>query len=583
MSRKKTTLWGLAAARPGRAVAVAAGALAVGILGWGVAFLVQRVIDASRAPQESLAMVAIAVSLAALVRAGVSVVRRRLQVALVQESERELVMEFLGSAVRADLRKLDTYPSGDIYRRLRSLDLIRFALEERVFGALFDVGLVLVAATILVAYSLPLTGLALAGALVPAALVFFLRHAIVRSSKIHHEQDSRLTHAVMDALRGIRDLRLTRGETWMLDRIEGKLREFHGGRLAHLLQLGKLQAVTGFLGTAAGILVLVAGAREVSAGRLTVGQLMFVFTLAGFLLNPLEQLAASWFAVREAAVVLERYDEILEIPVEPAAPDGRTVDVKGHLRLERVTFGYAPERPVLSAVTVDIPAGSSLAIVGESGAGKSTLLSLLAGLYPPDQGRILIDGQELGTFGLNEWRGVLGVVPQSPHLFEATIAENIGLGCPDLTPERIEEVVAVSRTSGFVSSLPEGYSTAVPHEGGTFSAGQVQRIAIARALARNPKVLLLDEATGNLDVETEAAIWTSLTAAKGSRTVVFVTHRLATSTLADRIVVLGAGKVVEEGSWRDLMARDGAYKRLWKRQNSMQDASIQREMMPQVS
>jgi subfamily B ATP-binding cassette protein HlyB/CyaB len=581
--KRTTSLWSLALSRPGRTMSVAAFSLAMGILGWGVAWLVQTVIDRAGAARGAVALAAAGVGAAALLRAAAGVVRRRLQVSLVHDVERRLVLDYVGHLLVADMKGIGAFSTGDLYRRVRGLDLIRFALEERVYGALFDVVLVIVAAGVLLFYSVSLTAVAILGALIPAVVVFLSRHAIVRSSKAHHEEDSRLTHAMMDALRGLRDLRLTCGESWMTGRLDSLLGEYHRGRFRHLLQLGRLQALTGFLGAAAGIFVLWLGSEQVGAGMLTLGQLMFVFTLAGLLLNPLEQLAASWFAIREASVVLARYDEVLNLPQEESGGGLDALDIRSGLRVEEIGFAYEPGRPVLAEVSFEVPAGSVLAVVGESGAGKSTLLSLLAGLHAPDRGRILVDGRDIREIGLGSWRRVLGVVPQSPHLFEATLAENIGLGCPMLAPESLGEAVRVARARKFIDALPEGLSTVAAHEGGAFSAGQVQRIAIARALAGDPKILLLDEATNNLDAETEAGIWDSLARSRGQRTVIFVTHRLATSVLADRIIVLDGGRIAEEGRWRDLVSRDGPYRRLWLRQNPMLDDAARSALTTQIA
>jgi ATP-binding cassette subfamily B protein len=332
------------------------------------------------------------------------------------------------------------------------------------------------------------------------------------------------------------------------------------------MQLANLQSLTGLLGALAGIFVLVAGAAMVQGGGLTTGRLMFVFTLSGLLLNPLEQLAASWFAFREAKVVLARYEEILKLPAEVAQDAAPRIPLRIGIRLEDVSFCYDPRHAVIENVTLDIPAGSTLAIVGESGAGKSTLLALLAGLYPPDKGRILVDGRDLTSLNLPDWRRTLGVVPQSPHLFQASIEENIRLGSSNLPPQSIRTAADIARASEFIESLPHGYSTGVTREGDCLSAGQVQRLAIARALARDPAVLLLDEATSNLDARTEEGLWFALRDRQPGRTTILVTHRLKSSSWSDRIAVLSDGRLVEFGTFDALMERRGHDFDLRKRQ-----------------
>jgi len=305
----------------------------------------------------------------------------------------------------------------------------------------------------------------------------------------------------------------------------------------------------------------------VAEGRITQGQLMFLFTMAGTMLGPLEQLASSWISFDEASVAFSRYNEIVLLPAEAREkPSGPPRDVRGDIVIEDVSFGYRSGRPILENVSLAIPAGSSVSIVGESGAGKSTLLSLLAGLYLPDRGRILVDGRDLREMGLLELRRLTGVVFQTPHLFDASVEENIRMGRWDASEEEVRQAARMARAHDFIERLPEGYATAVSRAGSSFSGGQVQRIAIARALICNPKILLLDEATGNLDAHTEAAIWATLTEGGLACTRVFITHRLSTTIRTDQIVVIDHGRIAESGTFGDLMARKGRFHELWERQ-----------------
>ncbi|HYE98219.1 MAG TPA: ABC transporter ATP-binding protein, partial [Planctomycetota bacterium] len=300
---------------------------------------------------------------------------------------------------------------------------------------------------------------------------------------------------------------------------------------------------------------------------ITQGQLMFLFTMAGTMLGPLEQLASSWISFDEASVAFSRYNEIVLLPAEAREkPSGPPRDVRGDIVIEDVSFGYRSGRPILENVSLAIPAGSSVSIVGESGAGKSTLLSLLAGLYLPDRGRILVDGRDLREMGLLELRRLTGVVFQTPHLFDASVEENIRMGRWDASEEEVRQAARMARAHDFIERLPEGYATAVSRAGSSFSGGQVQRIAIARALICNPKILLLDEATGNLDAHTEAAIWATLTEGGLACTRVFITHRLSTTIRTDQIVVIDHGRIAESGTFGDLMARKGRFHELWERQ-----------------
>jgi ABC-type bacteriocin/lantibiotic exporter with double-glycine peptidase domain len=362
-------------------------------------------------------------------------------------------------------------------------------------------------------------------------------------------------------------MRMSEGERWIRERIKDAYRHVQDFRIRHMMKLTILGAGTVFVSAFTSVAVLVLGARLVGADHLTQGQLMFLFTMAGTMLGPLEQLASTWISFDEASVAFSRYKEILGLPAEPRAevPDAGP-RIRGEITFDRVSFGYRAGQPILNDVSLRIEEGTSVSIVGESGAGKSTLLSLLAGLYVPDEGRILIDGRDMRDLGLEDVRRQIGVVFQNPHLFNATLEENIRMGSWNATPEDVRRAARLAHADGFIERLPDGYASPVNRSGATFSGGQVQRIAIARALVGNPKILLLDEATGNLDAQTEAAIWTALTEADLHCTRVFITHRLSTTCRTDRIIVVDKGQVCEEGTFDELMQRQGHFYKLWRRQ-----------------
>lgn len=560
-----STLVSLVVAHPGRSLFAAALGLVIGILGWGIALLVQAVTDRASEPA-MISLVALGVAGAAFLRALLSVLRKGLQLGLVREIEGGLAERYFDHVLRIKARDLDRYSAGELLSRVQGLEHLRQALEERLLGVTFDAALVLAAAGLLATRDAFLAGLALLGALLPAATVSLVRRSIQRTFAETLRDRSGLTNACMDAFRGARDARLLGGLPWLLDLLRSRYRKMQESRVRHLLKLGLIGNGTGLLSTLTTILILALGSHSVSSGSLTSGELMFIFTMAGTMLGPLENLVVAWIFFEDATVSLWRIEEICTLPAEPRAGAIETREVPGEIEVKNMSFGYRPDRLVLKGVSFDVPAGSRLAIVGESGAGKSTLLALIAGLYTPTAGSIRIDGRELGEVGFHAWRESMGFVLENPHLFETTIEENIRLGCPRAGTADIERALRDSAAAEFVRNLPEGMETVMAREGGVLSSGQAQRIALARALVRDPKLLLLDEATSNLDMDTERAIWSTLEDPARSRTTVFVTHRLATSARADRIVVLESGRIVEQGNFEELMNGRGAYFRLWQRQ-----------------
>lgn len=549
---------------PLRVAAAAVTGLLVGMLGWTVALLVQRVVDRGGDPGR-VSLLAAATAIVLVLRGALSVVRRALQVRLAERVDTSLAHDYFDHVARLEMRSFERYSTGDLIGRLRGIEVLRNALEDRVLGVTFDAALVVIAATLLARDSVLLASLAILGASLPAVLIVALRASIKRTFDGIRGKEADLTHRCMDALLGIRDVRLTDGEPWLRRRLKEAYGDFQEYRVRHTLKLTGIGAGTLLVSALTGVAVLWAGAHLVEEGALTAGRLMFAFTMAGTMLGPLEQLASSWIALDEASVAYGRYGEILRLPAEPRR-DGPADEVRGEIVFDCVTFGYRAGEPILRDVSLTIGAGSSVAIVGESGAGKTTMLALIAGLYAPDSGRVLVDGREVREWGLERMRSAVGAVFQSPHLFSTTLEENIRLGKAGASAEEVRRAARLARADEFIEALPEGYGTPVDFARPAFSGGQVQRIAIARALVARPRILLLDEATGNLDAHTEEAIWTALVEGDLRCTRVFVTHRLSSAYRTDRIVVVDRGRVVEEGTFRDLMSRGGHFHGFWKRQ-----------------
>ncbi len=328
-----------------------------------------------------------------------------------------------------------------------------------------------------------------------------------------------------------------------------------------------IASLTAALGTAA---VVWAGANAVVAGQLSLGSLVVFLSYLGALYGPLQGLSRLGSTIQRARVGVERILEILETPAAlqerlgaPPLPP-----VRGLVEFRHVAFGYSPDRPVLHDVGLRVCPGELVALIGASGAGKTTVVSLLLAYYDPDAGEICLGGYPLGGYDPASVRRQVAAVLQEPMLFNTSVRENLRYGRLDATDAEIEAAARFAEADSFIRALPQGYDTVVGPRGGRLSGGQRQRLAIARALVKPAPVLVLDEATSALDPATEARILGRLRRDLSDQAVLLVAHRLSTVRHADRIVVLGNGRVVEDGTPENLLRRDGAYAQFVRDQDS---------------
>ncbi len=360
---------------------------------------------------------------------------------------------------------------------------------------------------------------------------------------------------------------------WLLERFEKQLADL-ARRFVRAEFLAELVGSASSLGVlVAQVVVLGVGAWMAYSGHLTTGSLVAFLSLHAVVSKDAYDLTKKVIpSLISSSGGLQRIEELLAEPEDVADGEGaRTLTrVAGPLALEGVTFGYTPDRPVLSDLSIRVAPGERVALVGPSGSGKSTVLQLLLRFYDPQRGQVTVDGHDLRTVTLESLHGQMAAVFQESFLFAGTIRENIGVGRLGAGLEEIRAAARAAEIDEVIAALPEGYETPVGELGGRLSGGQRQRVAIARAVLRDPAVLLLDEATSALDPGTEAAINATLDRLAAGRMAVIVTHRLASARTADRIVVLDSGRVVESGSHDELLARRGLYFSLWQKQSGIE-------------
>ena len=331
---------------------------------------------------------------------------------------------------------------------------------------------------------------------------------------------------------------------------------------------GRLTALANVAVAIGGALILWIGGNEVLNDRMTKGGLMAFYALAAMLFPPLRRLARTNETYQSARVSLDRILDFLDDTAPLKERDGaRELTVaRGDVRFEDVRFSYVPGVPVLRGISVGIEGGQLVALVGPNGSGKTTLLSLLPRFIDPDGGRVLIDGQDLREATLASLRRQIGIVTQEPFLFSGAIEDNIRYGRPGATEDEVWQAAKVANAFDFISALPEGFRTQVGERGQRLSGGQIQRIALARAIINNPPLLILDEATSAVDAESDRLIREALHRLMQGRTVFVIAHRISTVQRADRILVMDGGRIVEEGRHDTLYLRNGPYTRICKEQ-----------------
>ncbi|MEJ2029555.1 MAG: ABC transporter ATP-binding protein/permease [Maritimibacter sp.] len=397
----------------------------------------------------------------------------------------------------------------------------------------------------------------------------------VKIRKQMNDQDTDANQKAIDSLLNFETVKYFSAEQREAERYDRAMAGYEVAAIKTAQSLSFLNFGQAFIITTGLVAVMVMAATGVQNGTLTVGDCVMVNAYMVQITMPLNFLGSVYREIRQALTDMGEMFDLLEQPAEVTdKPDAKPLAVSGgHVRFDNVSFGYETARPILHGISVDVPAGQTVALVGPSGSGKSTIGRLMFRFYDVVGGAISIDGQDLRDVTQVSVHEAIGVVPQDTVLFNDTIRYNIAYGKDQATYSEIEAAAKAAKIHDFIMSLPDGYDTTVGERGLKLSGGEKQRVGIARTLLKNPPILLLDEATSALDTETERDIQVSLKAMGEGRTVITIAHRLSTIVDADRIVVLENGVVTEEGTHDELLTRGGKYAAMWARQAAEEDAA----------
>ena len=456
--------------------------------------------------------------------------------------------------------------SRDIERGTRGIGfLLNFTLFN-ILPTLLEIGLV--AAILLKKYSPWFAIITFITLIIYIAFTLFITEWRMVVRRTMNDLDSKANTRAIDSLLNYETVKYFGNEQYEANRYDHHMEHWETAAVRNQTSLALLNSVQSVI-IAIGITVLMLlAADQVVQGKMTVGDLVLVNVFMIQLYMPLHFLGFVYREIRNALADMEKMFSLLDEDREIAdAPDAAVLQVgSGEVRFERVSFSYAPDRQILFDVDFAIPAGHKVAVVGASGAGKSTLSRLLFRFYDVQQGRILVNGQDIRGVTQSSLRAAIGIVPQDTVLFNDTIYYNIAYGRPGATREEIISAAQAAHIHDFIESLPLGYESMVGERGLKLSGGEKQRVAIARAILKNPAILIFDEATSALDSKSEKAIQAELRSIAQNRTTLVIAHRLSTVVDADQILVMDKGRIAERGTHRELLALNKLYAQMWNLQ-----------------
>ena len=519
--------------------------------------VIDRVVP--RADHDLLVVVLVSIGGLVLFDTVCEIIRAHLLLQLRIALDTRMTLDFLDHMTALPFGFFQRRSAGDLMMRVESNGTVREIVTSKSMSAVID-GVFVLAYAAIIFWVEPLLGVIAVGLSLLQGVVFVAaRPAYHRLQAAHLDKQAKSHGYMVQLLGGMETLKCAGAERVAVEKWSNLYADELNVSIRRVRLGAYVDALRSAIEAAAPMLILTVGATAAMKGEMSLGTMLAMNSLAGSLFGPLSQLVASALELQLVRSHMERIDDVLQTPLEQdAAKVAPPPALRGAITIRGLSFRYAPDAPlVVDGVDLDVPAGASIALVGPSGSGKTTLLGLLAGLHPLQQGEIAYDGTPLSSIDLRQLRQQIGIVPQHPYIFGATVRENIALTAPEAGLERVVGAARLACLHDDVAAMPMGYDTVVSDGGGSLSGGQRQRVAIARAVLRDPAVMLLDEATSALDNGTEAKVIAHLERVRATR--ITVAHRLSTVRNADLIVVMDKGRIVERGTHDELYARRGLY------------------------
>ena len=548
------------------------------LFGLGIPLLIQQIIDKvlSQGNLSSLNVLGAAMVVMALFQGLLTVLRSYIFVDTTDRMDLSLGSAVIDRLLALPLTYFEKRPVGELSQRLGELNTIRGFLTGTALVSLLNIIFAAVYLVVMLVYSPLLTAVALSTLPLYLLLVFVVAPIYKNLIRKRAVAQARTQSHLIEVLGGIQTVKAQHFELTARWKWQDRYRHFVDEGFKSVALGSAAGEIGGFLNQLSGLLILWVGMWMVLQGNFTLGQLIAFRIIAGNVTGPLLQLSGLYQGFQAVQLSMERLSDILDQNPElgKAEDVGQIAmpPIQGSVRFEDVRFRFEGSGPYqVDGVSLSIPTGSFVGVVGQSGSGKSTLMKLLPRLYDPQQGRIFIDDYDIAKVELSSLRRQIGIVPQDSLLFEGTISENIALNDPQASTESILEAARIACAHEFIMGLGQGYATPIAERGSNLSGGQRQRIAIARTILANPQLLVMDEATSALDFDTERQLCLNLQEWTKGRTVFFITHRLSTIRSSDLILVMHQGRLIEHGNHAELQLQQGRYAALSRQQEAGTD------------
>lgn len=499
-----------------------------------------------------------------LFQSAMQVLRSYLLAIMSKNIDIPLTMNFYRHLIHLPISFFGTRKSGEILSRFSDTTEIREAISGTVLTLIIDSIMALFFGTYLCFISVPLFIVAVAMIVCYAIVVFAFKKPIKKINQTGMESNAQMTSYLKETIDGVETVKAFRNEKNVYEKAESiftkMIRIFVKGSVTYSVQDAMITAIAS-IGV---VVILWVGNALCIDGVINIGSMITFYIVLNYFLSPLRNLIELQPKIQTALVAAERTNDIMEIPVEEATAEADDVSLKGDILFDKISFRYGYRELTINNLSVKINQGSKVAIIGESGSGKTTLMKLLMAFYKPESGSIYINDKNLLSYSPKNIRDRITYVPQNVFFFSDTIKNNLIMGDTSITDEQIERVCKFAKADEFIENMSMGYETVLSENASNLSGGQRQRLAIARALLKNPDIMILDEATSNLDTVTESSIKSTIFSATEDITTFIIAHRLSTIKNCDLILVMENGKIVESGTHEDLISKASKYKDYWE-------------------